>query len=135
MTLWTSTDGKPFIRTPLALFLRPIDFPVFRDQPAELPNQRAQRWRSEFKELANKQHDFVLASACYAFEDHQRTPSALKAVLQGLGDRLTGQRHMDFFSVNIAQEPLEVSVNYRLAGSSKLHSIVVSGLNPSSMEL
>jgi hypothetical protein len=133
MNVWSSWNGSHFKRTPLETLLKPISFPVFYSRKGETRTQRAQRWRSEYKELTAKQHNAVLALVAHALAEAKGVPS-LTAALQAETDKLLTGLYVLDFKFWVADSPLEVTVHYRLLGSAKTNALTVSLRSPSQQE-
>lgn len=129
MNLWVAFGSSHRRRQPLETLLRPVDFPHFQDRPNELRSERVNRWRAEYKELSERQHQFLLAVVCYAVSEARGIPS-LEQALQTWADHFMAYRDLDMFHFQCTI-PLEVGVQYRLSGSSRTHHLSVSIKSPS----
>jgi len=133
MNFWIALDNSYWKKQPLETLLRPSTFPRFQVRPNELPSERAQRWRAEYKDLSEQQNQFILAVVCWAIHDSKGVPS-LREALQKWGDSFAANQDLDLFSFRVVAEPREVCVNYKLAGSSRTHQLSVSSSSPSEQE-
>lgn len=133
MNIWIARDGSHWKPYPLEAIPKPVTFPRFATYPNELPSARAQRWRRTFKELAEKQHDYVLAAAAYALKN-ANSQQDLEHLMKDYADQFAVHRDMDRFVFNTADRPLELTVVYQLAGSTRNHQITLSLLSPSQQQ-
>lgn len=133
MNIWIAKDGAHWTPHALETIPKPVSFPRFATYPNELPTARAQRWRQTFKELANKQHDHVLAMAAWAIHDAKGAPS-LERIMKDYADQIAAFQDLEFFTYRTADQPLELTVLYRLRGSSKTYQLTLSPLSPSQQE-
>ena len=133
MILWVATNGSHFKKLALEAILRPTSFPHFVDRPNELRTDRAQRWRTEYKDLADKQHRHVLATVCWIFHEF-KTYTTLVAALQDVADRSIANQDLSAFQFRICQDPLEATVDYRLLGSAKTHTLTLRSKSPAQQE-
>jgi hypothetical protein len=130
MNIWISKDGSHWKPVPLETLPKPVTYPRFVSYPNELPTARAQRWRRTFKDLAEKQHDYVLQCAAYALKD-AKSQQDLEHTMKDISDQFAIHRDMDRFIFNTADRPLELTVIYQLAGSTRTHQLTLSLLSPS----
>ena len=133
MNVWSSWNGSHFKRTPLETLLKVVPFPVFHSRKGETATQRSQRWRSEYKELAAKQHNAVLAIVAHALADAKVMPSLAEA-LQAETDTLRTGLYVLDFKFWVSESPLEATVHYRLLGSVRTHTLTVRLRSPSQQE-
>jgi len=133
MNIWIAKDGAHWKPVPLATIPKPVSFPRFAVYPNELPTARAQRWRQTYKELSAKQHDYVVSAAAWALHD-AKSSQELERVLQNYADQFAAQQDLDQFIYRAAEQPLELTVVYRMVGSSKSTQLTLSLLSPSQQE-
>lgn len=133
MNIWIAKDGAHWKPYPLEAIPNPVTFPRFVTYPNELPTARAQRWRNTFKELAEKQHAYVLSASAWALHD-AKSQSGLEQIMQDYADQFAVQQDLSMFIFRTADQPLELTVVYKLAGSSKTHQMTFSLLSPSQQE-
>jgi hypothetical protein len=133
MILWVSTNGAHFRKVALEAILRPTSFPHFVERPNELRTERAQRWRTEYKDLAEKQHLHVLATVCWIFAEAQ-TRVALDLALQAVADKAIAHNDLSAFQFRTATDPMEATVSYRLLGSAKTHTLTLRSKSPAQQE-
>jgi hypothetical protein len=133
MNIWIAKDGAHWKPYPLEAIPKPVTFPRFVSYPNELPTARAQRWRQTFKELAEKQHDYVMSAAAWALHD-AKSQLGLEQIMQSYADRMAAHQDLDHFVYHTADQPLELTVTYKLRGSSKTHQMTLSLLSPSQQE-
>jgi len=129
MNLWVAYDLEHAKKIALETLIKPVAFPCFQDRPNELRTERIQRWRSEYKELSERQHKFILSVVCHALSEAQGIPS-LQQSLQKWADHFAASRDLDLFSFRCV-EPLSLGIDYRLSGSSRTHHLSVSTRSPS----
>lgn len=129
MSVWVSIDGGLTRRQPLEVLRRPRRFPRFHRRSTESPTQSAQRWRTEYLTLSKSQHEYLLALACYAVVDSKGLPS-LNLALAEYEEDLLRTKSLQLFSWTTA-EPKEVTIVYKLTGSSRTHQLTVSIRSPS----
>lgn len=133
MNIWIAKGGSHWKPYPLEAVPKPVTFPRFVTYPNELPTARAQRWRDTFKELASQQHDYVLSAAAWALHD-AKSQTALEQIMQDYADQFAVHQDLGMFVFGTADAPLELTVVYKLQGSSKTHQMTLSLLSPSQQE-
>lgn len=130
MNIWVALNGTTFRRTPQETVLRPTSFPHFVERPNELRTMRAQRWRQTYKELSQEQHQWVFATVYWEFATHTRLADLMQR-LRTIGDVSAAQNQLSSFQTIVVADPTEVSVSYRLLGSSKTHTLTLRSSSPS----
>ena len=133
MNIWIAKDGAHWKPYPLEALPKPVTFPRFASYPNELPTTRAQRWRQTFKDLAEKQHAYVTSAAAWALHD-AKSQLGLDQLMQAHADQIAAYQYLDHFVYHTADQPLELTVIYKLRGSSKTHQMTLSLFSPSQQQ-
>lgn len=133
MNIWIVQNGSHWKPYPLATIPKPVIFPRFALYPNELPTARTQRWKQTFKELSNQQHDFMISVAAWALK-LANSPQRLEAELRDWGDSFAANKDLELFVYRVVDQPMELTVSYRLTGSSQTHQLTFSLLSPSMQE-
>lgn len=133
MNIWIVKDGSYWRPVPMETIPKPVTYPRFVTYPNELPTARAQRWLRTFNELAEKQHDYVLAAAAHALKG-AKSQQDLEHSMKDYADQFAVHRDLDRFVFNTADHPLELTVIYQLAGSTRTHQITLSLLSPTQQQ-